>query len=81
VDWNNLKEIDVSKFNKYLFNWHSKPYLKNQLKMDKVRQYILDNEISVLFLQEAGFEDWSTILPISIYGFKKKNDSLIIYKK
>lgn len=41
-------------------------------------EYILKERISVLFLQEANFNDWDSYLPIG-YKYKLRESSMIIY--
>ena len=58
----------------------SKSYLVNEKKMARVSTFVAENKLDVMFVQEAGFEGWEKIVP-NIYGVKRSNDSMIIYKK
>lgn len=42
--------------------------------------YLLKQNLDVLFLQEAGLVDWSQLL-VPEYSWIKNADSVIIYKK
>ena len=55
VDLNQIKQLDASVYKQKLKEWHSKAYLKVKPKMEKVIDYFVKEQLSVMFLQEAGF--------------------------
>lgn len=75
-----VKELDPNPYLAFSKEMQSKSYLVNEQKMARVSTYIEDNNLDVMFVQEAGFEGWESIVT-EFYGVKRKNDSMIVYKK
>ena len=51
VEMDRLGQYNVSRYMKELKKWHEKGYLNADTKINHVREYILKQELDVLFLQ------------------------------
>lgn len=52
LDISNIKSLDVFHYQQFMQKWHSKDYVDNIKKMEKVAAYIKKNKVEVIFLQE-----------------------------
>ena len=80
VDWSNLKDYNVQRYIEELKKWHSKNYLKWQPKINYVKEYILRENLDVLFLQEAGHEKLESSISTNYICFRSE-EAMIIVKK
>lgn len=80
VDMGRLEQYSSKTYLAELKKWHSKSYLNQNSKITFVKEYILKQELDVLFLQEAIAERAGEYLPSENYSFASNADSLVIYK-
>lgn len=81
VNLEDTQNLSVDKYKEELKKWHSQSFLNEDKKIDNVRNYIANNDIDVMFLQEALPRKMIDLLPSDDYNYVKNEDSMIIYKK
>ena len=64
----------------FLKNYFKRPSSNIDLKEKKVLNYIYENNIDVMFIQEGGSINWAENLQHD-YGFTRNADSVIIFRK
>jgi hypothetical protein len=72
--------LDSKKLKKYLSIKHNKPASNIKKKYELVMEYLIANNLDILFLQEAGCVDWGKYITRN-FGWVRGGDSVIIYRK
>jgi mRNA deadenylase 3'-5' endonuclease subunit Ccr4 len=76
----NLKSYSGDQLNDFLAKQHNRPASKLDIKETMVIQYILQQKVDVMCLQEAGCIDWKEEL-IPGYSHHKLHDSVLLYRR